>query len=133
MVFASICEHASSAYIFASTSSDQFSHASRQVSIAPLYKQNVLRKVTLPLSSANFANTFKLNGTIRYPFHLAYLQMLKILCCIRFCKIPYSNTVFIVKIAFYFTMLKLEDQWVLIIIRYPCTCAWANLSLIFPK
>ena len=27
MVFASICEHASSAFIFASTSSDQFSHA----------------------------------------------------------------------------------------------------------
>ena len=27
MVFASICEHASRAFIFASTSSDQFSHA----------------------------------------------------------------------------------------------------------
>ena len=30
MVFASICEHASSAYIFASTSSDQFCHASSE-------------------------------------------------------------------------------------------------------
>ena len=30
MVFASICEHASSAFIFASTSSDQFSHASSE-------------------------------------------------------------------------------------------------------
>ena len=30
MVFASICEHASSAFIFASTSSDQFSNASSE-------------------------------------------------------------------------------------------------------
>ena len=30
MVFASICEHASSAFIFASTSSDQFCHASSE-------------------------------------------------------------------------------------------------------
>ena len=30
MVFASICEHASSAFIFASTSSDQFSDASSE-------------------------------------------------------------------------------------------------------
>ena len=30
MVFASICEHASCAFIFASTSSDQFSHASSE-------------------------------------------------------------------------------------------------------
>ena len=30
MVFASICEHASSAFLFASTSSDQFSHASSE-------------------------------------------------------------------------------------------------------
>ena len=30
MVFASICEHASSAFIFASASSDQFSHASSE-------------------------------------------------------------------------------------------------------
>ena len=29
-VFASICEHASSAFIFASTSSDRFSHASSE-------------------------------------------------------------------------------------------------------
>ena len=31
MVFASICEHASNAFIFASTSSDQFSHASSEL------------------------------------------------------------------------------------------------------
>ena len=30
MVFASICEHASTALIFASTSDDQFSHASSE-------------------------------------------------------------------------------------------------------
>ena len=30
MVFVSICEHASSAFIFASTSSDQFCHASSE-------------------------------------------------------------------------------------------------------
>ena len=30
MVFVSICEHASSAFIFASTNSDQFSHASSE-------------------------------------------------------------------------------------------------------
>ena len=30
MVFASVCEHASSAFIFASTSSDQFSDASSE-------------------------------------------------------------------------------------------------------
>ena len=50
MVIASICAHASSAFTFASTSSDQFSHASSEhlVDFPPagisLYK-NVLRQV----------------------------------------------------------------------------------------
>ena len=44
MVFASICEHAGSTIIFASTSSEQFSHASRDTLEITNGDQRALRK-----------------------------------------------------------------------------------------
>ena len=57
MVFTSICEHASSAFIFASTSSAQFSHASTfEITIG---EQRAHRKFSVVFAPSNLANTFK--------------------------------------------------------------------------
>ena len=56
MVFASICEHASSDFIFASTSSDQFSHESSE--------QWALKKLQM-VCSEHFVN-FRPDGIYRY-------------------------------------------------------------------
>lgn len=51
MVFASICEHASSAFLFASTSSDPISHASSEHSRNYKCEQRALRKISRHLES----------------------------------------------------------------------------------
>ena len=58
MVFASIYEHASSALIFASTSSDQFCHASSEhfVNFPPAGISFLLKRCFAP---SNLADTFK--------------------------------------------------------------------------
>ena len=59
MVFASICEHASSAFIFASTSSDHFSHESSKyfVNFPPAGISLLLLKRCF--ASSNVADSFK--------------------------------------------------------------------------
>ena len=68
MVFASICEHASSAFIFACTSSDQFSHASSEPFRYYKGKQRALCKFSASwilsllrrcFAPSNVADTFK--------------------------------------------------------------------------
>ena len=69
MVFASICEHASSAFIFASSSSDQFSHASSEhfVNFPPSGISLVLRRVIwLTLSKQD--NRRKAKGNMIRPY-----------------------------------------------------------------
>ena len=70
MVFASIWEHASSAFIFASTSSDQFCHASSEHFKITNDEQRALRKFSTSwnlsllkrchgFALSNMADTFK--------------------------------------------------------------------------
>ena len=57
MVFASICEHASSAFIFASASSDQFSHESSEHFVNfPPSRISLYKRCRVP---SNLADTFK--------------------------------------------------------------------------
>ena len=74
MVFASICEHASSVFIFASTSSCQIHMLTRMRACRAVAKILRARASEHPCNFCeqfeqrpNFASTFKLNGTIRYP------------------------------------------------------------------
>ena len=84
MVFASICEHASSAFIFASTSSDQFSDASSKH-----FVNSVSASWNLFFTLRNLADTFKKGKCDRHkarqhdnyvliavqPFPVAYSQL----------------------------------------------------------